>query len=80
MPAVVPHHDALGRGLLPGYMHVRFSDSMLVSPQRVPNEDVFGRRDNYYVYLKPDDIADVTILKRTKFTGKLPVWIPMPPH
>ena len=53
---------------------------MLVSPQRVPKEDVFERRDNYYVYLKPDDIADVTILKRTTFTGKLPVWIPMPPH
>jgi putative ABC transport system ATP-binding protein/macrolide transport system ATP-binding/permease protein/lipoprotein-releasing system ATP-binding protein len=66
--------------LLPGYMHVRFSETMLVSPQRVPKDDVFERRDNYYVYLKPYDVADATILKRTKFAGKPPVWIPMPPH
>src|SRR6516162_9658597 len=66
--------------LLPGYMHVRFSDSMLVSPQQAPKDDVFERRDNYYVYLKPYDVADATILKRTKFAGKPPVWIPMPPH
>jgi putative ABC transport system ATP-binding protein/macrolide transport system ATP-binding/permease protein/lipoprotein-releasing system ATP-binding protein len=66
--------------LLPGYMHVRFSESMLVSPQRVPKDDVFERRDNYYVYLKPHDADDATILKRTKFAGKPPVWIPMPPH
>jgi putative ABC transport system ATP-binding protein/macrolide transport system ATP-binding/permease protein/lipoprotein-releasing system ATP-binding protein len=66
--------------LLPGYMHVRFSESMLVSPRRVPKDDIFERRDNYYVYLKPYDAADATILKRTKFAGKPPVWIPMPPH
>jgi hypothetical protein len=30
--------------------------------------------------LKPFDVADDTILKRTKFAGKPPVWIPMPPH
>jgi len=66
--------------LLPDYMHVRFSDTMLVSPESVPKDDVFERRDNYYVYLKPFDIADDVILKRTKFAGKPPVWIPMPPH
>ena len=40
---------------------------------------VFERRDYYYVYLKPFDIADDVILKRMRFPGKPPVWIPMPP-
>src|SRR5262249_15374818 len=34
--------------LLPNYMHVRFSGSMLVSPSSAPNGDVFERKDNYY--------------------------------
>jgi hypothetical protein len=66
--------------LLPNYMHVRFADRMLVSPSSTPKDDVFERKDNYYVYLKPFDVADDTVLKRTKFAGKPPVWIPMPPH
>jgi ABC-type lipoprotein export system ATPase subunit len=66
--------------LLPNYMHVRFSETMLVSPDSTPKDDVFERRDNYYVYLKPFDIADDVILKRMQFPGKPPVWIPMPPH
>jgi putative ABC transport system ATP-binding protein/macrolide transport system ATP-binding/permease protein/lipoprotein-releasing system ATP-binding protein len=66
--------------LLPNYMHVRFSDTMLVSPSSRPKDDVFERKDNYYVYLKPFDVADDVILKRLKFPGKPPVWIPMPPH
>jgi len=66
--------------LLPNYMHVRFSDTLLVSPSSAPKDDVFERRDNYYVYLKPFDVADDVVLKRLKFPGKPPVWIPMPPH
>ena len=66
--------------LLPNYMHVRFSDTMLVSPRSTPKDDVFERRDNYYVYLKPFDIDDATVAKGLKFPGKPPVWIPMPPH
>jgi ABC-type lipoprotein export system ATPase subunit len=66
--------------LLPNYMHVRFSGSMLVSPSSTPKGDVFDRKDNYYVYLKPFDIADDVVLKRLRFSGKPPVWIPMPPH
>ena len=66
--------------LLPNYMHVRFSGSMLVSPSGAPNGDVFERKDNYYVYLKPFDVADDVVLKRMRFSGKPPVWIPMPPH
>jgi ABC-type lipoprotein export system ATPase subunit len=66
--------------LLPNYMHVRFSGTMLVSPSSVPKDDVFERKDNYYVYLKPFDVADEVVLKRMRFSGKPPVWIPMPPH
>ncbi|MGE0259095.1 MAG: ABC transporter ATP-binding protein [Alphaproteobacteria bacterium] len=66
--------------LLPNYMHVRFSDTMLVNPSSTPEADLFERKDNYYVYLKPSDTPDEAILKRIKFTGKPPVWIPMPPH
>jgi len=66
--------------LLPNYMHVRFSGTMLVSPSSIPMGDVFERKDNYYVYLKPFDIADEVVLKRMRFSGKPPVWIPMPPH
>jgi ABC-type lipoprotein export system ATPase subunit len=66
--------------LLPNYMHVRFSGTMLVSPASTPSDDVFERKDNYYVYLKPFDIADEVVLKRMRFSGKPPVWIPMPPH
>jgi ABC-type lipoprotein export system ATPase subunit len=77
------HFDARVRDfaqLLPNYMHVRFSGSMLVSPSSTPKGDVFERKDNYYVYLKPFDIADDVVLKRLRFSGKPPVWIPMPPH
>jgi ABC-type lipoprotein export system ATPase subunit len=66
--------------LLPNYMHVRFSGTMLVSPSSRPNGDVFERKDNYYVYLKPFDVADEVVLRRMRFSGKPPVWIPMPPH
>jgi putative ABC transport system ATP-binding protein/macrolide transport system ATP-binding/permease protein/lipoprotein-releasing system ATP-binding protein len=66
--------------LLPNYMHVRFSGTMLVSPSNTPNGDVFERKDNYYVYLKPFDVADEVVLRRMRFSGKPPVWIPMPPH
>jgi ABC-type lipoprotein export system ATPase subunit len=66
--------------LLPNYMHVRFSGRMLVRPSSIPKEDVFERKDNYYVYLKPFDVADEVVLKRMRFSGKPPVWIPMPPH
>jgi ABC-type lipoprotein export system ATPase subunit len=66
--------------LLPNYMHVRFSGTMLVSPSSMPKDDVFERKDNYYVYLKPFDVADEVVLKRMRFPGKPPVWIPMPAH
>jgi len=66
--------------LMPNYMHVRFSGTMLISPSSTPKDDVFERKDNYYVYLKPFDVADEVVLKRMRFPGKPPVWIPMPAH
>src|SRR5262245_5696347 len=66
--------------LLPNYMHVRFSATTLVSPSSVPRDDVFERRDNYFVYLKPFDVPDEAVLKRMRFPGKPPAWIPMPAH
>jgi hypothetical protein len=66
--------------LLPNYMHVRFAGTMLVSPSSMPRDDVFERKDTYYVYLKPHDVADEVVSKRMRFPGKPPVWIPMPAH
>src|SRR5262249_6148022 len=56
--------------LLPNYMHVRFSGTMLVSPSSTPNGDVFERKDNYYVYLKPFDVPDEVVLRRMRFFRK----------
>jgi putative ABC transport system ATP-binding protein/macrolide transport system ATP-binding/permease protein/lipoprotein-releasing system ATP-binding protein len=66
--------------ILPGYMHVRFSNVMLVSRSAEPEGDLIERTDDYYVYLKPHDADDVAILRKTRFPGKPPLWIPMPPH
>jgi hypothetical protein len=66
--------------LLPNYMHVRFAGDMLVSPSSMPKDDLFERKDNYYVYLKPSNVSDDVILERMRFPGKPPVWIPMPAH
>lgn len=66
--------------LLPYYMHVRFTNDMLISPRSQPKDDLIERNDSYYVYLKPHDADDKAILSKMKFPGKPPVWIPMPPH
>jgi putative ABC transport system ATP-binding protein/macrolide transport system ATP-binding/permease protein/lipoprotein-releasing system ATP-binding protein len=66
--------------ILPGYLHVRFTNVMLVSRSAAPTGDLIERKDDYYVYLKPPDADDAAILRKTKFPGKPPLWIPMPPH
>jgi putative ABC transport system ATP-binding protein/macrolide transport system ATP-binding/permease protein/lipoprotein-releasing system ATP-binding protein len=66
--------------VLPGYMHVRFSNAMLVSRSAEPKGDLIERLDDYYVYLKPHDADDDAILRKMRFPGKPPLWIPMPPH
>jgi len=67
--------------LIFGYMHVRFTNVMLVSQRSQPKDDLVERLDNYYVYLKPHGLSDREILKKNQFPGgKVPLWIPMPPH
>lgn len=66
--------------LLPHYMHVRFTNNMLISPESTPKDELFQRNDNYYVYLKPDRVSDEAILKDVHFPGAPPLWIWMPPH
>jgi ABC-type lipoprotein export system ATPase subunit len=65
---------------LTGYMHVRLTGSTLVSQSSVPGDDLVERVDDYYIYLKPPGASDEAILRKVKFPGKPPVWIPMPPH
>ena len=66
--------------LIPGYMHVRVEDDMLISQSAEPVDDIVGRRNPFYVYLKPHDSDDGAIKMRSKMQGKPPVFIPMPPH
>jgi hypothetical protein len=66
--------------LIPGYMHIRFEASSLVSRRAEPDDDIVERTDRYYVYLKPYGADDDAIRKRMKYPGEPPVYIPMPPH
>lgn len=66
--------------LLSRYMHVRFVNALLVSPNSTPSDALFERTDSYYVYLKPWDADDRAIRAEVKFDGVPPLWIPMPPH
>jgi hypothetical protein len=65
---------------LAGYMHVRLTATTLVSQQSEPGNDLVERVDDYYVHLKPHGADDEAILRKTRFPGKPPLWIPMPPH
>jgi hypothetical protein len=66
--------------LMPGYMHIRFENSRLISRRSEPDDDIVERDDRYYVYLKPHGADDDAIRKRMKYPGKPPIYIPMPPH
>jgi hypothetical protein len=66
--------------LLAGYMHVRLTSATLVSQRSEPGDGLFERLDDYYVHLKPHGADDEAILRNTRFPGKPPLWIPMPPH
>jgi putative ABC transport system ATP-binding protein/macrolide transport system ATP-binding/permease protein/lipoprotein-releasing system ATP-binding protein len=65
---------------LAGYMHVRLTTSTLVSQRSVPGDDLVERVDDYYIHLKPHGADDAAILRKVRFPGKPPPWIPMPPH
>jgi hypothetical protein len=66
--------------LIPGYMHIRFESSSLVSQRSDPEDDIIDRTDRYYVYLKPHGADDEAIRKRMNYKGDPPVYMPMPPH
>ena len=66
--------------LMPGYMHIRFEGSSLISQRSNPEDDIIERTDRYYVYLKPHGADDEAIRKRLKHQGDPPVYMPMPPH
>jgi macrolide transport system ATP-binding/permease protein/lipoprotein-releasing system ATP-binding protein len=66
--------------LIPGYMHVRFELSSLISERSDPDDDIIERTDRYYVYLKPHGADDDAIRRRMNYRGVPPVYMPMPPH
>jgi hypothetical protein len=66
--------------VLPGYLHVRFVDTILASARARPDRDVVEREESDYVYLQPLHADPADLRKRNGFTGEAPLWIPMPPH
>jgi hypothetical protein len=66
--------------LIPGYMHIRFETTSLISQRSDPDDDIIERTDRYYVYLKPHGADDNAIRKRMNYQGDPPVYMPMPPH
>jgi len=66
--------------LIPGYMHIRFETTSLISQRSEPDDDIIDRTDRTFVYLKPHGADDEAIRKRMKYAGEPPVYIPMPPH
>lgn len=66
--------------LIPGYMHIRFESSSLISQRSDPEDDIIERIDRTYVYLKPHGADDEAIRKRMNYKGDPPVYMPMPPH
>ena len=70
------HNDAGPVGQLPYQVFL----GLAVNPESTPTNELFQRVDNYYVYLKPDNVDDATIAKDVRFPGPPPLWIWMPPH
>lgn len=66
--------------LMPGYMHIRFENEMLISLRSEPEEDIKVRKDRYFVYLKRSDANDEEIKQKMRYHTTPPLFIPMPPH
>lgn len=68
--------------LIPGYLHVRISSAMVVSETAEPTDDLFERTDDYYIYLKPQQLSDDDVRARNRWQpgAVVPRWIPMPAH
>jgi putative ABC transport system ATP-binding protein/macrolide transport system ATP-binding/permease protein/lipoprotein-releasing system ATP-binding protein len=68
--------------LVKGYMHVRFSNVLVVSASAEPTEDIFQRTDDYYIYLKPQKVSEADVRKRNGWRegALVPRWMGMPAH
>lgn len=68
--------------LIRGYLHLRFSASMVVSEQGDGTGDLFERLDAYYVYLRDPRLTeeDVRRLNSWPSGSTVPAWIAMPAH
>ena len=76
--AGLPRYDELLRG----YMHVRFTNVMVVSESAEPTDALFQRTDDYYAYVKPPAVSDDDVRGRNgwKPGALVPRWIGMPSH
>jgi putative ABC transport system ATP-binding protein/macrolide transport system ATP-binding/permease protein/lipoprotein-releasing system ATP-binding protein len=68
--------------LIKGYLHVRISNVMVVSDHPEPGDDLFQRTDDYYIYLKPQQVSEEEVRQRNawKPAALVPRWIAMPAH
>lgn len=67
--------------LLAGFYHIRFDNVMLVSPVAEPKDDIAERLDNYFIHLLPVGSSLDRIREKNQFPGgKVPIFVPMPPH
>jgi macrolide transport system ATP-binding/permease protein len=68
--------------LMKGYMHIRLTNSMIVADSEQPKGDLFDRTDDYYIYLKPQNLSEdeIRTLNGWKSGGIVPRWIAMPAH
>jgi hypothetical protein len=68
--------------LLKGYLHVRISNVMVVSDNPEPGDDLFQRTDDYYLYLKPQNVTEDEVRRRNgwKEAALVPRWMAMPSH
>ncbi|HEX4145814.1 MAG TPA: ABC transporter ATP-binding protein [Pirellulales bacterium] len=68
--------------LIKGYLHLRFTNSMIVAQSDQPQGDLFDRTDSYYVYLKSASVSDDIIRRENGWAEAtlVPRWIPMKAH
>jgi putative ABC transport system ATP-binding protein/macrolide transport system ATP-binding/permease protein/lipoprotein-releasing system ATP-binding protein len=68
--------------ILKGYMHVRLTDTLIVSTSPEPGRDLFERTDDYYIFLKPQKVSEEKVRKLNgwKEGALVPRWVPMPAH
>jgi len=67
--------------LLPGYYHVKFENTILVSPVAEPKDDIEEKGNTYFIHLLPVDADLNKVRQQNKFPGgNIPIYLPMPPH